>query len=110
MHAYYADRYAYDNFVVASLYCRYEGKQYNEILTSANFNTITPPWMWIYIFDSAFKRNDSSVDRVIAAAPSYEYSSDINEIIFKRSLPIVSMQGMIIGNYRPHNHLLIAMM
>ena len=86
LHAYYADRYAYDNFVVASLYCRYEGKQYNEILTSANFNTITPPWMWIYIFDSAFKRNDSSVDRVIAAAPSYEYSSDINEIIFKRKL------------------------
>ena len=86
LHAYYADRYAYDNFVVASLYCRYEGKQYNEILTSANFNTITPPWMWIYIFDSAFKRNDSSVDRVIAAVPSYEYSNDINEIIFKRKL------------------------
>lgn len=86
LHTYYPDRYAYDSFVVASLYCQYEGKQYAEILSSANFTATAPPWMWIYIFDSAFKCNDSSVNHGIATIPSYEYSNDINEIIFKRKL------------------------
>lgn len=54
LYYYFPSLYSYDAFLIASLYCHYQGKQYHSVLEKVKNQSPMNLPVWIYGFDSAF--------------------------------------------------------
>lgn len=87
LHAYYPSLYSYEALNIASLYCKYEGRQYKLILDQINSNLRTQPSVWLFAFDSAFSVSSPVLNNIVQQSPAIESSnSEYEAMILKRKL------------------------
>ncbi len=87
LHAYYPSLYSYEAFYIASLYCKYEGRQYQLLLDQIKSNLRTQPSVWLFAFDSAFSISSPELKNIVQQSPAIESSnSEYEAMILKRKL------------------------
>jgi TM2 domain-containing membrane protein YozV len=85
LYSYYPAMYPYDAFYIASLYCHYQGKQYQWVLDHASNNSMAKLQAWVFVFDSAFN-SSSLLPRIIDVELQQGANEEFQAMILKRKL------------------------
>jgi len=85
LHNYYPAMYPYDAFYIASLYCHYEGGQFQWIINHVSHDSISKPQIWVFMFDSAFNGSLLS-PRIMDVKLPQGANEEYEAMILKRKL------------------------
>jgi len=106
LHIYYPARYPYDSFFIASLYCQYQGKQYQLILDGVGNNFQVKPPVWVFAFDAAFSNIAQDLTHIVLLAPPIETSNpEYETMVLKRKLAYSLLAGDNYNELSPYTAL-----
>ncbi len=109
LYYYYPSLYPYDAFFMASLYCQYQGKQYQLILDRVGNNLQVKPPVWIFAFDAAFSDISQNLTHIVMSAPTIESSNnektEYETMVLKRKLAYSLLAGDNYNELSPYTAL-----
>ncbi|MGB4269186.1 MAG: hypothetical protein WBK20_08400 [Spirochaetota bacterium] len=106
LYIYYPARYSYDSFFIASLYCQYQGKQYQLIRERVGYNSLLKPPLWVFAFDAAFSNIAQDLAHIVLHAPTIESSNpEYETMVLKRKLAYSLLEGDNYNELSPYTAL-----
>ena len=86
LHIYYPAMYPYDKYFVSTLYCHYEGRQYQKLLEQIDSTMLAQPVVWIFAFDSALSITSPVLADIALQSPGSMDDTEAELMVLKRKL------------------------